>query len=251
VNRVVIGNWKLNGSQSLLREFAVEAKSRPPACDAVLCVPHTMLAGAQALLQGTPLRWGAQDCSPHVGGAHTGEVSAQMVRDCGARHVIVGHSERRQAHGEADGVVADKARRALEAGLTPIVCIGESAAERDGDLTRMVLRRQLLPLLRALERETARVLIAYEPLWAIGSGDAAAPGLIDDVVQFVAETMSFHAGLPAGAVRLLYGGSVDARNAAALLARRGIAGVLVGSASLRVAEFFAICRAAAQQQMSA
>lgn len=250
--KTVIGNWKMNGSQALVRAFAEQAArawpvgpaDRPPG-EVALCVPHPLLQAAQSAWRGTPLRWGAQDCSAEDEGAFTGEVSARMVREFGARHVIVGHSERRAGHGETDGHVAGKAQRALAAGLTPIVCIGERAEERDGHQTAQVLRRQLLQLVRTLGRDLPSVVIAYEPVWAIGSGQSATPGMIDDTHGLIAHTLAFHAGLSAPHVRILYGGSVNPRNADAILACRRVAGVLVGNASLVPADFMAICRAAA------
>jgi triosephosphate isomerase len=243
--QLIIGNWKMNGSWARLREFADAALRDAPACEAALCVPFPLLSAAQSALQATPLRWGAQDCSAHAAGAFTGEVSADMISEFGARYVIVGHSERRAGHAETDGQVVDKARRVLAAGMTPIVCIGETTAERDGNQTQPVLRRQLLQLVRNLGRELSGVVVAYEPVWAIGSGDAATPGMIDDTLGFIAQTLAIHAGLAEGAVRILYGGSVNPRNAGAILSRRLVAGVLVGGASLRPADFADICRAAA------
>jgi len=245
-SKLVIGNWKMNGSSAHLRGFADRAARGWPGCDSALCVPHPLLQAAQKALEGTPLHWGAQDCSAETDGAFTGEVSARMIRDFGARYVIVGHSERRGAHGETDGQVVAKAQRALAAGLTPIVCVGEKAEERDGEQTAMVLRRQLLQLVRALGRDLRSAVIAYEPIWAIGSGDAATPGIIDQALGFIADTLAFHADTSAHAVRLLYGGSVNPRNAGAILSRKRVAGVLVGGAALVPADFMEICKAAAR-----
>ncbi|WP_395700310.1 triose-phosphate isomerase [Aquabacterium sp.] len=245
--KLVIGNWKMNGSVPRLRSFAALAAAAPGGCPAALCVPYPLLPAAQTLLAATPLLWGAQDCSAEDEGAHTGEVSARMLAELGVRYVIVGQSERRAAHGETDGQVALKARRALAAGLTPVVCIGESAEERDAEQTALALRRQLLQLARTLGRELGAVVLAYEPVWAIGSGQALAPGLIDDTHAVIAELLAFHAGLPAGTVPILYGGSVNARNAQAILGRQQVAGVLVGGASLEAADFMAIWQAAAHQ----
>jgi triosephosphate isomerase (TIM) len=226
--------------------FAELAARDWPGCEAALCVPHPLLPVAQRAFGTTPLRWGAQDCSAEEDGAYTGEVSARMIRECGARYVIAGHSERRAAHAETDGQIVGKVQRALAAGLTPIVCIGEKAEERDGEQTAMVLRRQLLQLVRALGRDLAAIVVAYEPLWAIGSGDAATPGLIEHTHGFIADTLAYHAGSSAGTVRILYGGSVNPRNAGAILSRRRVAGVLVGGASLVPADFLEICKAAAR-----
>lgn len=244
--KLVIGNWKMNGSAALLRAFARVPPWLGTGCEAALCVPHPLLHAAQLTLALTPLRWGGQDCSAEADGAFTGDVSARMLQDCGARYVILGHSERRAAHGETDGQVAAKAQRALAAGLTPVVCIGENAEERDAEQTAPVLRRQLLQLVRTLGRQLSSVVLAYEPVWAIGSGDSAPPGLIDDTHGQIAEMLAFHAGLSAAAVRIVYGGSVGPRNAGAILARRQVAGVLVGGASLRPADFAEICKAASR-----
>lgn len=245
-SKLVIGNWKMNGSAARVRAFADLAMGDWPDCEAALCVPHPLLPAAQAAFAATPLRWGAQDCSGEVAGAFTGEVPARLIREFGARYVIVGHSERRAMHAENDGQIVGKVQRALEAGLTPIVCIGERAEERDGEQTATVLRRQLLQLVRTLGRELASIVIAYEPVWAIGSGDTATPGMIDHTLGFIAETLNFHASVSADAVRILYGGSVGPRNAGAILSRQRVAGVLVGGASLVPADFMEICKAAAR-----
>lgn len=245
--KLVVGNWKMNGANAQLRAFADRTTHDWPACDAALCVPHPLLPAAQAAFGVTPLRWGAQDCSAEQEGAFTGEVSARMIRELGASYVIVGHSERRGGHAETDGQIVAKAQRAIEVGLTPIVCVGEKAEERDGNQTAMVLRRQLLQLVRALGNELVSVVIAYEPVWAIGSGNSATPGMIEDTHGSIAEMLAFHAGSPAAAVRILYGGSVNPRNAEAILSCPHVSGVLVGNASLAAADFMAICRAAAQK----
>jgi triosephosphate isomerase len=244
--KLVIGNWKMNGSTAQVRAFADMAGGGWPDCEAALCVPHPLLPVAQAAFGGTPLRWGAQDCSAEEAGAFTGEVSAGMIREFGARYVIVGHSERRAGHAETDGQVVGKVQRALAAGLTPVVCVGESAGERDGEQTAAVLRRQLLQLVRTLGGRLPSIVVAYEPLWAIGSGDTAAPGLIEHTHGFIAATLAFHAGPSASAVRILYGGSVHPRNAGAILSRKTVAGVLVGGAALVPADFMEICKAAAR-----
>ena len=244
--KLVIGNWKMNGSTAQVRAFADLAARDWPGCEAALCVPHPLLPAAQTAFGATPLRWGAQDCSAEDEGAFTGEVSARMLREFGARYVIVGHSERRAGHAETDGQIVGKVQRALAVGLTPIVCVGEKAEERDGDQTAMVLRRQLLQVVRALGRDLASIVIAYEPVWAIGSGDTAAPGMIDHTHGFIADMLAFHAGLAASAVRILYGGSVNPRNAGAILSRKCVAGVLVGGAARAPADFLEICKAAAR-----
>ncbi|HUG23109.1 triose-phosphate isomerase [Piscinibacter sp.] len=244
--KLVIGNWKMNGSTAQVRAFGELVRRGWPACEAALCVPHPLLSAAQTVFGATPLRWGAQDCSADDDGAFTGDVSAGMLREFGARYVILGHSERRAVHGETDGQIAAKVQRAVAAGLTPVVCIGETAEERDGEQTAAVLRRQLLQLVRTLGSDMASIVVAYEPVWAIGSGDTAAPGIIDHTHGFIAATLAFHVGLSAGTVRILYGGSVNSRNAGAILSCKTVAGVLVGGAALNPAEFTEICKAAAR-----
>jgi len=244
--KLVIGNWKMNGSVAHMRDFADLAARDWTGCEAALCVPHPLLPVAQMTFGATPLRWGAQDCSSEDDGPFTGEVSARLIRAFGARYVIVGHSERRIGQAETDGQIVGKVQRALAAGLTPIVCVGETTEERDGEQTAMVLRRQLLQLVRALGRDMASIVIAYEPVWAIGSGHTAPPGMIDHTHGFIADTLSFHAGLSEKAVRIIYGGSVNPRNAGAILSRELVAGVLVGGAALVPADFMQICRAAAR-----
>lgn len=246
MSKLVIGNWKTHGSSAQLREFADMLGHEKLACQAALCVPFPLLAAAQSALQTTALRWGAQDCSAESDGPCTGEVSAHMIRQAGARYVLVGHADRRRRHRETDGHVAVKARCALAAGLTPIVCVGETADERDLHQTEPVLRGQLRELVRALDRDIAHVIVAYVPVWAIGRGDAATPGLVDDALAFIEQALAFHGRTPAGAVRLLYGGSVRPCNAEALMSRQRVDGVLVGAASLCAHTFADICRAAAR-----
>jgi len=245
-SKLVIGNWKMNGSPAQVRAFGELAQRDWPGCEAAVCVPHPLLPVAQAAFSTAPLRWGAQDCATEDAGAFTGDVSARLIREFGARYVILGHSERRACHAETDGQIVAKAQRALAAGLTPIVCVGERAEERDGEQTAMVLRRQLLQLVRTLGRDLASIIIAYEPLWAIGSGDTAAPGIIEHTHGCIAETLSLHASVSADAVRIIYGGSVNPRNAGAILSQRRVAGVLVGGASLTPTDFREICKAAAR-----
>lgn len=243
-NKVVIGNWKMHGSPADLWDLANAVQRDGLPCDAAICVPFPLLPAAHAALLASPLRWGAQDCSVHAGGAHTGEVSAELIARLGARYVIVGHSERRSGLGESDAVVAEKAHRVLAAGMTPVVCIGETSAERDANETAAVLRRQLAPLVRVLGRALSAVVLAYEPVWSIGSGDCAAPGVIADTLGLIERTLHFQAGMHQGAMRVLYGGSVNPRNATAIMACPGVDGVLVGGASLQPADFLDICRAA-------
>ena len=239
---LVVGNWKMNGGLAanarLLARLVDGARdvARPMA----VCVPFPYLAQAQAALSGTPVAWGAQDVSPHASGAYTGDVAATMVAEFGCRHAIVGHSERRQGHGEADGVVAAKARAALAAGLVPIACVGETLAERDAGETAVVVLRQLDAVLQAVGSDAGRLVFAYEPVWAIGTGRTATPGQAQEVHARLRERL---AAAGASDAPLLYGGSVKAANAAALFAMPDIDGGLVGGASLDADEFLAIARA--------
>ena len=242
-DRLIVGNWKMNGDLAtnapLLRRLAVEWRT---AGDRVLavCVPTPYLAQAQSELRGSAVAWGAQDVSEHAKGAYTGDVSAAMVAEFGARYAIVGHSERRQLHGESDALVAAKARAALAAGLVPIACVGETLAERERGDTDAVVAREVDVLTDALGADTSRIVVAYEPIWAIGTGSTATPEQAQAVHAAVRGRLA-RAG--AGDVRILYGGSVKAANAAALFAMPDIDGGLVGGASLDAAEFLMIGRA--------
>jgi triosephosphate isomerase (TIM) len=191
-------------------------------------------------LAGSAIAWGAQDVSEHGAGAYTGEVSAAMLVEFGCRYAIVGHSERRQYYGDTDGIVAAKAAAALAAGLTPVACVGETLAEREAGATEAVVLRQLDAVLARVGREAVKMVIAYEPVWAIGTGRTASP---DEAQAVHALLRTRLAGAGASDVPVLYGGSVKADNAAALFAMADIDGGLIGGASLKAAEFLAIARA--------
>jgi triosephosphate isomerase (TIM) len=244
--KLVVGNWKMNGTlaanAALLGTIAEgwsEATEQQGRAIAV-CVPYPYLVQAHAALSSTPVAWGAQDVSEHAAGAYTGEVSAGMLAEFGCRYVIVGHSERRQYFCDADGTVAAKAKAALAAGLVPIACVGETAAERDAGATETVVLRQLDAVLEAVGRDAARMVVAYEPVWAIGTGRTATP----EQAQAVHATLRARlAQAGAGDIALLYGGSVKADNAGALFAMPDIDGGLIGGASLKAGEFLAIARA--------
>jgi triosephosphate isomerase len=241
--KLVVGNWKMNGglaaNAALLGEL-VSGWGRPPGHDLAVCVPYPYLVQAQAALASTPIAWGAQDVSEHAAGAYTGEVSAAMLVEFGCHYVLVGHSERRQHFGDTDAVVGAKARAALAAGLTPIACVGETLAEREAGTTETVVLRQLDAVLASVAGDAPKLVVAYEPVWAIGTGRTATPG----------EAQAVHAKLrrrmgEAGAkdVPLLYGGSVKADNAKTLFAQQDIDGGLIGGASLKASEFLAIANA--------
>jgi triosephosphate isomerase len=207
-----------------------------------VCVPHPYLWQAQAALSGSAIAWGAQNVSEHAAGAFTGEVSAAMVAEFGCRYAIVGHSERRALHGESDAVVAAKAVAAQAVGLTPIVCVGETLAEREAGATETVVLRQIDAAIAALGPRMSAAVVAYEPVWAIGTGRTASPAQAQEVHRLLrTQLRAAHPG--AGEVLLLYGGSVKADNAKALFGCPDIDGGLIGGASLKAPEFLAIANA--------
>lgn len=246
--RLVAGNWKMHGSlpdNQRLLEAVAKAAFALRASTCAVCVPFPYLAQAQRLLTGTPVAWGAQNVSHHPQGAFTGEVSAAMLREFGCRYVIVGHSERRSLYGEDDGTVALKAQAVLDAGMAPIVCVGETLAEREAGVTERVVARQLGAVMERIGVQgLSRSVVAYEPVWAIGSGRTASPEQAQAVHAFIRARVAASSREAADAVQVLYGGSVKASNAAALFAMPDIDGSLVGGASLDAKEFCAICLAA-------
>ena len=242
--KLVAGNWKMHGSRPVNAELlAGITAARPFACDVAVCVPFPYLSETAVTLAGTDIRWGAQDCSAHEQGAYTGEVSVGMLLEFGCRHVIVGHSERRQYHHESDQLVADKAKVALARGITPIVCVGETLAERDSGQTEAVVKRQLSAVIHTLGHCAGEMVVAYEPVWAIGTGRTATPEQAQ-AVHAVLRAQLQAATAHANDIKILYGGSVKPDNAAALFAQPDIDGGLIGGASLKAADFIAICRAA-------
>jgi len=244
--RLVVGNWKMNGSRasnaSLLETLSASEASLGEGCGMVVCVPFPYLQQTSDLLAGRRIGWGAQDVSAHRQGAFTGEVSAAMLREFGCSYVIVGHSERRQYHGESSDLVGQKAAVVLEHGMTPIVCVGETLAEREADRTEEVVSGQLDSVLQRLGADIGRAVVAYEPVWAIGTGRTATPEQAQAVHAILRQQLR-QAEANAGSVSILYGGSVKADNAASLFACADIDGGLVGGASLNAQEFSAICAA--------
>jgi triosephosphate isomerase len=214
-------------------------------CHAAVCVPAPYLAQAQILLAGSAVALGAQDVSGHESGAYTGEVSAEMLRDFTVRYAIVGHSERRQYHGETDTVVAHKAQRALAAGITPIVCVGESLAEREAGQTELVVKRQLAAVIHTNGHCISEIVVAYEPVWAIGTGLTARPEQAQ-AVHVVLRAQLQAATEHAKRVPILYGGSMNAANAADLLAQPDVDGGLIGGASLKASDFLSMLKAASR-----
>jgi triosephosphate isomerase (TIM) len=238
---LVAGNWKMNGllaSAGELRKIIAGAEQLANV-DLMVCPPATLLAGFAAAARGSRVAIGAQDCYTAVAGAYTGDISAEMLKDAGAQAVIVGHSERRHYHGETDAMVRDKALAARRAGLAAIVCVGETRAERDAGHARAVVRTQLEG---SLPDGTPDFAIAYEPVWAIGSGVTPTPRDVADMHGFIRQMLIARYGEAAQHIRILYGGSVKPSNAAELMAVDNVDGALVGGASLKADEFLPIAR---------
>jgi triosephosphate isomerase len=244
-SKLMVGNWKMHGgladNASLLSEVLNGMEG--VTCRAAVCVPAPYLAQVQTLLAGSAVSLGAQDVSAYEVGAYTGEVSAVMLRDFSVRYCIVGHSERRQYHGESDDLVATKAQRALAAGITPIVCVGESLAEREAGHTESVVKRQLAAVIHTNGHCVSEIVVAYEPVWAIGTGLTASPEQAQSV-HAVLRAQLKAATAHSGRVSILYGGSMNAANAADLLAQPDVDGGLIGSAALKSFEFLTMLKAA-------
>ncbi|MDP3709742.1 MAG: triose-phosphate isomerase [Polaromonas sp.] len=251
MKKLIAGNWKMNGSlaanEALLAALAQGLAAARPACDVVVCVPAPYLAQVQTLKSVhaslSVMEVGAQDVSAQASGAYTGEVSAAMLKDLGCRYVIVGHSERRQYHGESDALVADKAKAALASGITPIVCVGETLDEREAGRTEEVVKRQLAAVIHANGHCISEIVLAYEPVWAIGTGKTASPEEAQ-VVHAVLRAQLKAATDQSARVKILYGGSMNAANAATLLAQPDIDGGLIGGASLKAPDFLQIVASA-------
>lgn len=244
-NRLVVANWKMNGSfaanAAWTKAFFALGKFE---CDAAVCAPHVYLMQMSEQLKGSALALGAEDVSEYAEGAYTGEVSPAMLADVGCRYVIVGHSERRALFGDTDERVAQKAKAALAAGLTPIVCVGETLAERESSQTIRVVARQLAAVIKEVgAADFECCVIAYEPVWAIGTGKSATPEIAQQVHAALRTELALHSRDLAEKVRILYGGSVKPGNAAALFAMPDIDGGLIGGASLKAEDFYAICTA--------
>ncbi|CAM2192261.1 Triosephosphate isomerase [Paraburkholderia kururiensis] len=247
--KLVVGNWKMHGrleaNATLLQAIAKRAAALPADVRVGVCVPFPYLAQVQSLLEGSRVAWGVQDVSANAQGAYTGEVAAEMAREFGASFAIVGHSERRAYHYESAELVAVKTQRALEAGLTPIVCVGETLEQREAGTTEQVVDVQLGEVLAKLSSdEAARIVVAYEPVWAIGTGRSATAAQAQQVHAFLRAQLAAK-GAAVADVPLLYGGSVKPDNAEELFRESDIDGGLIGGASLKEADFIAICEAAA------
>ena len=242
--KLVVGNWKMNGSRAANAELLAGLKAAGPwVAEVAVCAPQVYLGEVAMSLQGEFISWGAQDCSAFESGAYTGEVSAAMLAEFGCRYVLNGHSERRAIHGESDQLVADKAKAALAHRLTPIVCVGETLAEREAGQTDAVVKRQLSVVIHTLGHCISQVVVAYEPVWAIGTGKTASPEQAQAVHALLRAQLKA-ASAHGSDMKILYGGSVKPDNAATLFAQPDIDGGLIGGASLKAADFAAICRAA-------
>ena len=232
--KLIAGNWKMNGLKAAVAELdALLAVPMPAGCELLICPPATLVASFARRANGSPVQVGGQDCHWLQSGAHTGDISAEMLADAGATHIIVGHSERRAEHGETDSVVRRKAAAVARAGLVPILCIGETLAQRDSGATLAVIAAQL----EGSVPDGANLVIAYEPVWAIGTGRTPTTAQVAEVHAAIAARMG-------PGVRILYGGSVKPGNAGELLAVPHVHGALVGGASLKAADFLAIAAGA-------
>lgn len=245
--KLVAGNWKMHGGLSqnaVLLDAVRSGMAAMPGVDCAVCVPFPYLAQAQQKLSGSAVKWGAQDVHQLDKGAYTGEVSAAMLGDFGCAYVIVGHSERRAYYGESSQLVAEKFLAAQKAGLTPILCVGESLEQREGGITEQVVAEQLDALIQSGGVQALRnAVVAYEPVWAIGTGKTATSAQAQAVHAFIRQRVAAHDGKIASGLCILYGGSVKANNAAELFGMPDIDGGLIGGASLVADEFLAICRA--------
>ncbi len=246
IRPLVAGNWKMNGTAESLPELRSIGHALlgglPAEADTLICVPATLLTRASEILAGTPVKAGGEDCHPAANGAHTGDISAEMLKDAGATHVIVGHSERRTDHGETDAIVLAKAEAAWRAGLIAIICIGETRAEREANATMQVLSRQIAGSVAATASESNTV-VAYEPVWAIGTGLTPTTEDVAEAHAHIRAELAAKIGGAAKRIRILYGGSVKPSNAVELLSVANVDGALVGGASLKAKDFLGIVEA--------
>lgn len=246
---LVAANWKMNGTLDTIRPLVAGIlRELDPGPEVVICAPYLYLPELQSLLENSPAAAGAQNVSEHEAGAYTGEISADMLKDYDCRYVIVGHSERRNLYHESDQVVAAKFARVRGKGMMPILCLGEALEEREAGITEEVVARQLNAVIGAAGIEAfADAVIAYEPVWAIGTGRTATPDQAEEVHAFIRLQLARHDDEIADHIRILYGGSVKADNARDLFSRADIDGGLIGGASLNTRDFLAICRATGQE----
>ena len=244
--KIVAGNWKMHGTRASARALVDAIAAAPPAaCEIAVFPPFPYLAELIAAHANAPILFGAQDVSAHDKGAFTGEVAAAMIKDIGARYALVGHSERRQYHAESNEAVAAKYAQAQAAALVPVLCVGETLEQRDAGQTESAIAAQLdAVIVRSTAASLASAVIAYEPVWAIGTGRSATPAQAQEVHAFIRDKIRREDAKISGSLRILYGGSVKPDNAAGLFAQPDIDGGLIGGASLVAADFLAICAAA-------
>lgn len=243
---LIAGNWKMNGSLAANSALLAELKAgmAGQACDVLVCAPAVYLAQCAELLAGSAIVWGAQDVSMHASGAYTGEISALMLNDFACKYVILGHSERRAYHHESNDLVAQKTLRALASGILPIVCVGETLEQRELGQTELVVTAQLQAVLDVLDDAAlAKIVVAYEPVWAIGTGKTATPQMAQDVHAVLRAQLAGRSLDVAQKVQILYGGSMKPENAQELLAMADIDGGLIGGAALKAVDFLAIINA--------
>jgi triosephosphate isomerase len=245
---LVAGNWKMNGTRAGVAELLDGIKAgmgAVPNAEVAVCPPFVFIPEAAARLAGTAVAWGGQNLSTHASGAYTGEIAASMLTDYGCKYVIVGHSERRTLYGEDDALVAEKFETARKAGLVPILCVGETLEERENVATEAVVARQLDAVLEKFGATAlGQGVVAYEPVWAIGTGRTATPQQAQDVHAFIRGRIAARDRAVADGLRVLYGGSMKPDNAVELMAQPDIDGGLIGGASLKASDFLAICKAA-------
>ena len=251
MRKLIVGNWKMNGSLAVNAELLDDVRSGLSgiSCDLGVCVPFPYLAQCQMLLDQTDVFLGAQDVSSHAVGPYTGQVSTRMLLDFGCRYAIIGHSERRDFCGETDDVVAEKVQRALAGGLKPIVCVGETLEEKEDGRTQEIVERQINAVLRVLEdKEICDLIVAYEPIWAIGTGKTPTPEEAEAVHAMIRRLLAGRNPEARDTVRILYGGSMKPSNAESFLAMPDIDGGLIGGAALKAEDFLAIAKLASAKQ---
>lgn len=245
---LIAGNWKMNGSREsidMLLEGIKSGLAEVKSAEVAVCPPFVYLSTVQAHLEGTAIAWGGQDISTHASGAYTAEVAGSMLTDFGCKYVIVGHSERRSYHAESDESVAEKFEVACQSGLVPILCVGETLEERESGVTEDVVGRQIDAVIaRCGIEKLGEGVVAYEPVWAIGTGKTATPDQAQDVHAFIRGRLAAKSSSVADKMQILYGGSMNPGNAVELLAKADIDGGLIGGAALKPADFLAICTAA-------
>ncbi len=245
---LVVGNWKMNGTRASVAELLGGLKAGigdVQTAEVAVCAPAIYIPDTQAQLDGSVIKWGGQDVSVHAAGAYTGEIAAAMLTDFGCHFVIIGHSERRAYHGESDALVAEKFAAARAVGVVPILCVGETLEEREQGVTEQVVARQLDAVIEHCGIDTVgEGVVAYEPVWAIGTGKTATPEQAQQVHAFIRGRLAANSQTVAEGLRILYGGSMNPKNAVELMAQADIDGGLIGGASLKAGDFLAVCAAA-------